>query len=45
MSIQNLEEEDIELYRFFFPFEVRDLNARLKYLGFHLKPNNCKRID
>jgi hypothetical protein len=45
MSIQNLEEEEIESYMTLFPFEVRDFDDGIKYLGFHLKPNNYKNID
>jgi hypothetical protein len=45
MSIQNMEEEEIGIYRSFFPFEIREFNASLKYLGFHLKPNSYRKTD
>jgi hypothetical protein len=43
LSIQNLEEEEIGLYRSLFPFEMKEFNAGLKYLGFHLKPNSYRK--
>jgi len=36
LSIQNLEKEEIDLYRSLFPFEVKEFNVGLKYLGFYL---------
>jgi hypothetical protein len=42
---QNMDEEEIEEYRNFFSFEIKGLDAGLKYLGFHLKPNSYKKVD
>jgi hypothetical protein len=39
LSINLMVEGEINIYQSLFPFEVKDLDLGLKYLGFHLKPN------
>jgi hypothetical protein len=45
ISFQNMEEDEIQVYRSLFPFEIKHLDEGIKYLGFHLKPNSYKKID
>jgi hypothetical protein len=45
LSVHNLEEEELDYYRSLYPYEVKDFDAGLKYLGFHLKPNCYKKED
>jgi hypothetical protein len=45
MSSNFMEEEEINTYKEIFPFEFWSLDTKLKYLGFHLKPNNYKKHD
>jgi hypothetical protein len=39
LSVNLMVEGEINFYKSLFPFEVKDLDLGLKYLGFHLKPN------
>jgi hypothetical protein len=41
----DLEREEGYLYKILFPFTTQDFSAGLKYLGFHLKPNNYLKKD
>jgi len=45
LSFTDLEREEEELYKRLFPFTPLDFSAGLKYLGFHLKPNNYLKKD
>jgi hypothetical protein len=40
-----MEDEEIIFYQSLFPFEVKDIDSGLKYLGFQLKPNCYKKSD
>jgi hypothetical protein len=40
-----MEEEELDVYKEFFPYETNPFDEGLKYLGFHLKPNNYKKED
>jgi hypothetical protein len=45
LSIHKMEREEVELYLGLFPFEKKGLDEGLKYLGFHLNPNNYRKGD
>jgi len=40
-----LTEEECQVFRHFFLFEENKLDDGLKYLGFHLKPNDYRKED
>jgi hypothetical protein len=40
-----MQNEEEELYKVIFPFDVKTFDEGLKYLGFHLKPNNYRKSD
>jgi hypothetical protein len=40
LSVNNVDEVEMNFYRDTFPNEVKYLKSGLKYLGFHLKPNS-----
>jgi hypothetical protein len=41
----NLEDAYLQHYCSIFPFEVKDLDYGIKYMGFYLKPNSYKKCD
>jgi hypothetical protein len=45
LSTHNMEREEVEHYMDIFSFEQRELDEGLNYLGFHLKPNNYRKVD
>jgi hypothetical protein len=45
LSTYNLDREEIDLYKRIFPFEYKEMEEGLKYLGFHLKPNRYRKED
>jgi hypothetical protein len=45
LSTHNMELEEQRSYMDLFPFEQQELEKGLKYLGFHLKPNNYRKED
>jgi hypothetical protein len=45
LSFSELEMEEEYLYKRLFPFMPQDFTAGLKYLGFHIKPNNYLKND
>jgi hypothetical protein len=45
LSAHLMEEEELGVYKEFFPYETNPFDEGLKYLGFHLKPNNYKKED
>jgi hypothetical protein len=45
LSFSELEREEEDLYKRLFPFTHQDFTDGLKYLGFHLKPNNYLKND
>lgn len=45
ISIMNLEDTELFHYCVLFPYEVKELDFGIKYLGFYLKPNSYKKSD
>jgi hypothetical protein len=45
LSFSEMEREEEEIYQMLFPFTFQDFLEGLKYLGFHLKPNNYLKKD
>jgi len=45
LSVHNMEVEKLLIYKIFSPFEQRDIEDGLKYLGFQLKPNKYRKED
>jgi hypothetical protein len=45
LSFSEMEREEEEIYQMLFPFTIHDFSEGLKYLGFHLKPNNYLKED
>jgi hypothetical protein len=45
LSTHLMEEEELGVYKEFFTYETNPFDEGLKYLGFHLKPNNYKKED
>jgi hypothetical protein len=45
LSIHYMEEDEIQLYRDFFPYELREIDIGIKYLGFQLNPNFYRKED
>jgi hypothetical protein len=45
LSFSEMEREEEEIYQSLFPFTFQDFSEGLKYLGFHLKPNNYLKKD
>jgi hypothetical protein len=45
LSAHLMDEEETNCYKDIFPFEQQPFDDGLKYLGFHLKPNNYKKED
>jgi hypothetical protein len=44
ISYHMLSEEEINSYRALFPFELKEVDEGIKYLGFNLKPNDYKKM-
>ena len=42
LSLFGLKAKDMSLFQRTFPFSVAEIDVRLKYLGFKLKPNSYK---
>jgi hypothetical protein len=40
LSFSEMEREEKKFHQSLFPFTFQDFSEGLKYLGFHLKPNN-----
>jgi hypothetical protein len=45
LSAHLMEEEELGVYKEFFPYETKYFDEVLKYLGFHLNPNSYKTED
>ena len=45
ITYANMEEQEIMLLATWLPFQIRDLDEGIKYLGFHLKPNDYRKVD
>jgi hypothetical protein len=45
LSVHKLEAEEMTYYHSLYPYEVKDFDAGLKYLGFHIKLNYYKKED
>jgi hypothetical protein len=45
ISMYSMRNEDTNLYKSLFSFEVQDFDDGIKYLGFYLKPNYYKKIQ
>jgi hypothetical protein len=45
LIVHNMEEEEKQEYREWFPFEQKELDEGLKYLGFQLNPNKYRKAD
>jgi hypothetical protein len=45
LSVHNMDVEEMLSYKEFFPYEQRDLDDGLKYMGFQLKPNKYRKED
>jgi len=45
ISMQNLDEKDINILANRFPYEMKYVSWGMKYLGFYLKPNNYMNPD
>jgi len=45
ISTNLMSEGEIDRIKAYFPFETKSIDDGLKYLGFHLKPNNYKKED
>jgi hypothetical protein len=40
-----MEDQEVEVYKVIYPFDVNPFDEGIKYLGFHLKPNNYRKVD
>jgi hypothetical protein len=45
ISTSAMTEQEVELYKSTFNYEHKPFDEGMKYLGFHLKPNNYRKVD
>jgi hypothetical protein len=45
LSTYNLDRVETNLYKMIFPFDYKEIEEGLKYLGFHLNPNKYRKED